>query len=370
MQLARLKVLAMAPLRVGVLTFHRCINYGSYWQARCLVEGLRARGHNAVILDHDSHRIKSAELRCAIQPVLPTITPKSDIPVYRRKILQFFEAIDSLPLSRRFSLDNPDEMEGCDVVVVGSDEVWNLFHPWYGQCAAFYGDRIKAHRLISYAASFGNYPASLGLEQTWAEKLKAFNFISVRDSNSQILIESSLGVKAEIVLDPCLQFLDGQGEETFQNQENAYIAVYGHNFSDSFVHEICRWAERKRVELISIGYRNDWAHKQWIAAGPHDFRRFMARCEAVATNFFHGCIFALRNAKPFACEATYYRKNKLLGLLSKIGGEKHLLTEHTSRAVYSTCMGEPLNRKILTNIERLRQSSNAYLDRSLEAVYA
>jgi hypothetical protein len=29
--------------RVGVLTFHRCINYGSYWQARCLVEGLRKR---------------------------------------------------------------------------------------------------------------------------------------------------------------------------------------------------------------------------------------------------------------------------------------------------------------------------------------
>ena len=22
---------------IGVLTFHRCINYGSYWQARCLV---------------------------------------------------------------------------------------------------------------------------------------------------------------------------------------------------------------------------------------------------------------------------------------------------------------------------------------------
>ena len=32
-------------MKVGVLTFHRCINFGSYWQARCLVEGLRSRGH-------------------------------------------------------------------------------------------------------------------------------------------------------------------------------------------------------------------------------------------------------------------------------------------------------------------------------------
>ena len=38
-------------MRVGVLTFHRCINYGSYWQARCLVEAIAARGHDAVLLD-------------------------------------------------------------------------------------------------------------------------------------------------------------------------------------------------------------------------------------------------------------------------------------------------------------------------------
>src|SRR5437867_7124074 len=53
---------ATGPQRkVGVLTFHHCINYGSYWQARCLVEGLRARGHDAVILDHRSRRADAAE---------------------------------------------------------------------------------------------------------------------------------------------------------------------------------------------------------------------------------------------------------------------------------------------------------------------
>lgn len=34
---------------VGVPTFH-----GSHWQARCLVEGLRACGIDAELLDHDS----------------------------------------------------------------------------------------------------------------------------------------------------------------------------------------------------------------------------------------------------------------------------------------------------------------------------
>ena len=62
--------MAFSPAKIGVLTFHRCINYGSYWQARCLVEGLRARGLDAVLLDHDSPRANRAEWRCAFQPML------------------------------------------------------------------------------------------------------------------------------------------------------------------------------------------------------------------------------------------------------------------------------------------------------------
>src|SRR3546814_1913962 len=68
------------PRKIGVLTFHRCINYGSYWQARCLVEGLRQRGHDAVLLDHDSPLVNRAEWRCALRPLLPTPTPKTDYP--------------------------------------------------------------------------------------------------------------------------------------------------------------------------------------------------------------------------------------------------------------------------------------------------
>ncbi|MDQ4139966.1 MAG: polysaccharide pyruvyl transferase family protein [Bacteroidota bacterium] len=150
-------------LKVGVLTFHRCINYGSYWQARCLAEGIQARGHHVEILDHDSKRVNLLEWTCAFQPVLPTPVPKSDYPLYREKILKFFRIFDSLPLSQRFQLENPAQMENYDVVVVGSDEVWNLSHPWFGGCSLFYGDEVKALRFFYYAASFVNYYSILGL---------------------------------------------------------------------------------------------------------------------------------------------------------------------------------------------------------------
>lgn len=355
----------MAGLKIGVLTFHRCINYGSYWQARCLAEGLQVRGHNAVILDHQSRRVNLAEWKCAYRPTLPTHVPEPDYPLYREKTEKFFRIFETMPLSPRFTLNEPEEMDNYDVVVVGSDEVWNLFHPWYGKCSLFYGDGIKADRLISYAASFGNYPASWGLEHGWAEKLKNFDAISVRDSNAQTIINNALGIEAPMVLDPCLQFPVHPDDRNLTHLPQKYIAVYGHNFSPGYINAVKEFAILKQLPLISIGYRNDWADEQWLTADPHDFAHFMANAQAIATNFFHGCVFALRNKKPFVCETTPYRSIKVQSLMEKVGGEKHLVNEHTPTQVYTTQLSNPLEPHIHQKIAQLRQSSNAYLDEAL-----
>src|SRR5688500_20036997 len=96
------------PRTIGVLTFHRCINNGSYWQARCLVSALRERGHDAVILDHHSRRVNLAEWKCALRPTLPTPAARSDWERYRHKVRAFRDAIAALPLSARFELDEPN----------------------------------------------------------------------------------------------------------------------------------------------------------------------------------------------------------------------------------------------------------------------
>lgn len=353
----------MSTVKIGILTFHRCINYGSYWQARSLVDGLRARGHEVVVLDHRSWRVDAAEWKCALRPV-PGDTRGSDRSRYRRKILRFFRAIEALPLSARFGLDDPAGMEPCDLVVVGSDEVWNLSHPWYGRCALFYGDGVHATRLVSYAASFGSQDPDAGLERYWTDKLRTFDLISVRDECSRAIVANALGVQPEVVLDPCLQFPVAAGESAGGHRA-PYVAIYGHEFSPSFVDRIRRWARRRRLALVSIGYRNPWADRQWLAAGPHEFAHFIAGAEAVATNFFHGCVFALRHAKPFVCEASHYRGNKLRCLMSEVGGEQHLLPEAAPAFVADALLDGPLDPRILERIDRRRLASSVYLDRAL-----
>lgn len=357
----------MSVVKIGILTFHRCINYGSYWQARCLAEGLRARGHDAVILDHASRRIDIAEWKCALQPTRPAATPKADHPRYREKILRFLHAIESLPLSARFPLDAPVDMERCDVVMVGSDEVWNLSHPWYGHCALFYGDGLDGERLVSYAASFGNYDAWQGLGRAWARRLRRFESISVRDESSRAIVADALGTEPPLVLDPCLQFPlqygcdDGDGAQL----PARYLAVYGHGFSPAFAARARRWARRRGLPVVSIGYRNDWADRQWIDAGPREFAPFIAGAEAVATNFFHGCVFALRHARPFVCEESRYRSTKLRGLMAAVGGERRLQPEGAPGSESDGLLDAPPEPAMLARIDRFRRDSERYLDRAL-----
>jgi hypothetical protein len=350
--------------RVGILTLHRCINYGSYWQARCLLEGLRAGGHDAFLLDHISHAVDRQEWRCAFQPLLPARTSRRDFPLYRAKIRKFFRALGDLPRSQRFDIDIPEDADDCEAIVVGSDEVWNLSHPWYGGKRAFYGEGLHARRLVSYAASVGNSNPDNGYQIAWLKRLCGFSQISVRDETSRKTVRAALGAEVPIVLDPCLQFPEPT-EAAATPGRAPYVLVYGHSFPDGFAAAVRSWASERRLVLLSVGYRNDWADEQLIAAGPADFPALVANAFAVATNFFHGCVFALRHNRPFACVSSDYRQNKLHDLVHTVGAERHLVRGDAGVETLEPLLGEPPAPAIAERIAALRQQSQAFLDHAL-----
>jgi hypothetical protein len=346
--------------KVGVLTFHRCINYGAYWQARCLVDGLRVMGHDAVILDHRSWRVAMRELTWGLWPVSPDSIPAPDYLRYAWKEWAFSRAISRLPRSRPFHLDRPDGMEHYDTVLVGSDEVWSPKHAWYGACPIFYGEGVRADRLAAYATSFGGHVASEGLDAVRVERLRSFHAISVRDENSQSIVREAIGRDVALVLDPCLQF-PIHADPVRHPPREPYVALYGYRFSETFARAVQQWARTQRLPIISIGYRNRWADRNWLTAGPDDFANFMAGARAVATNFFHGCVFALRHATPFVCEMLTNRSIKVQNLTTVVGAESHLMTRESSMAAYDERLSQPLDAVIQRRLNELRLASAAYL---------
>jgi hypothetical protein len=350
--------------KVGVLTFHRCFNYGSYWQARCLVEAIQSLGHDAELLDHDCDWVNRAEGRCLMQPTLPIRSPRADMPSYKRKGRKFLAAADALPLSPRFSLHAPDAAPRYRSIVVGSDEVWNFQHPWYGSKPIFFGSGLGADRLVSYAASFGNHDAASGIDPYWSDMLGRFDSLSVRDANSRALVQGALGAEPELVVDPVLLY--PQAIRTNGHTEPApYALVYGHGFPEWLATAVTRWSRRRGRRLLSVGYRNDWADEQRLDAGPDEFAALMAGADAVVTNFFHGCVFALVNGKPWVSTPTAYRFNKIRDLAAALDAGDHIVREDVTDARLDELLSAPLSATIGDRMTVLRERSRAFLAAAL-----
>lgn len=347
-------------MRVGVLTFHRCINYGSYWQARCLVEAIAARGHEAVLLDHHSRDVTSREWRYAFQPLTPDRSSRADVAQYGRKLRKFVETLDTLPLSAPFDLDNPGAMPPVDLAVIGSDEVLNLSHPWYGGKPIFWGDGLAASRTVTYAASFGNYAAP-DVEPEWSARLRGLDAISVRDDNSRGIVAQATGQEPTLVLDPVLL----NPPQVEPADEDPYVLVYGHHIPIWFADRVQDAARARGLRLISVGYRNDWADEQRLDAGPQDFAALAAGAQAVATTYFHGCCFALLNGKPLACAPSDYRWTKVRDLTALLGAERHLTFEDRDPADVGALLSEPVSGAVQARIADLRAHSSAWLNAAL-----
>jgi hypothetical protein len=241
-----------------------------------------------------------------------------------------------------------------------------MHHPWYGGKAIFYGDGLPADRLVAYAASFGNHDASEGLHHWWADKLRRFTAISVRDGNSRAMLRRSLDAEPELVLDPVLQFSPKAPPEAARGDDRMpYVAVYGHSFPAWYGEAVRDYARQRGYRLVSIGYRNDWADEQRIGAGPLEFARLIANAASVATNFFHGCVFALLNSRPFACVASAYRSNKLRDLVGAVGAERRLMSGPEQGSQIAGQLAAPLSPLVAARIALLRQNSNRYLAHAL-----
>jgi hypothetical protein len=316
------------------------------------------------LLDHDCPEVRRAEYRCALRPTLPEPTPRHHRSAYKAKARAFEPAFAELPLSPRFSLHDASDLRAYDAVVVGSDEVWNLAHPWYSHKPLFYGEGLKAQSLVSYAASFGNYDAEHGLDDYWSDRLTRFSSVSVRDFNSREIVSNVLGAEPPLVLDPCLQFANRIPREAAK-EERPYALVYGHGFPNWLGAVAREWASERGLDLLSVGYGCDFADEERIEAGPLDFARLVSGAESVITNFFHGCVFALVMGKPFVVTPTPYRLNKVRDLTAKLGAERHLLRGETEPEVFADILASKASESVEQRICELRQSSNAYLDAAL-----
>ena len=245
-----------------------------------------------------------------------------------RKLRQWLYSNIQWSREHGYDTEFPVEQLDCDVIVVGSDQVWNPMYPsleYY--LLGSYPDRIKK---IAYAASFGTTIPPPG---HYGQLLERFFAISVRESSARQILNDQFGIKSTLVCDPTLLHSKAEwckllGVKETQSKGNdlvMYLVTYAFRahwrdairiarqsrkrvhcyvFTKSFLvpifdirHPLRSIVEAgknivKRILLFAAGVRLHFT------ATPSDFVKRISESCGVITDSFHGMMFATIFSKP------------------------------------------------------------------------
>lgn len=198
-------------MRIGILTFHSEINYGSVLQAYAMQMVLESLGHEAFVIDKwedaDNHRLLGPLIHKHpvywLKFLVRSLMFCGDwyLLIRHLKTIRFIRKYIKRTKYHFYSWKDAPKDLGLDLITIGSDQVWNpkivppsdylmIYNPW----------RIPA---IAYSASIGQK----ALDKEWLdayrggfEKLLA---IGVREKEAKDIIEAE-GFDAQHVVDPTL----------------------------------------------------------------------------------------------------------------------------------------------------------------------
>lgn len=186
-----------------------------------------------------------------------------------------------------------------DYFVVGSDQVWNPYYDFVaGKCdfLTFASDNQK----ISYAASFGVSEIPLDRVKDYAENLKTFNAISVREKQGARIVKDLANREAVVVLDPTLLLKASEWEKVEKKSnykpKSKYVFVYAlGTMCERFKNKI----EELKKEYEIFDVRTIQRNGKELPVGPSEFLYLLRNADFVLTDSFHATVFSILYHKRF-----------------------------------------------------------------------
>lgn len=306
-------------MRVGVLTFHDVINAGAFLQAYASITLLRELGHSPTIIDYTTplHRYSPGEhLRQMGWRALIRPRQWSD----SRATHAAFAACRAshFPMSERYETKDDIGKDPYDAVLIGSDIVWDFKLPHLGHDPVYFGAGLTTPRLVAFAASCGTVRPEDPIPEYVRQGLAHFRAISVRDRNTQTMVNNAGYPEPALVGDPTFLFSREPRPATTCTAEILCYIIPGlctKPFIDSVVH----LSRRTRLPIRAVVYRVPWAHANDVACTPFEWWQRIANAKYFVTNTFHGTIFAAIQRSQFAVEMNDNIRLKIERLVTEGG---------------------------------------------------
>ena len=191
--------------KIGILTFHKSINYGSVLQAWSLQQVLFDKGYSVQIIDYEPRKYKSIYGFFADGYSVGVFKHNLKVAImyfalkHQEKLFFRFRKKQLLLSEKAYTYEDDFEKVGYiyDCIVCGSDQIWNV-HAW--DCDSIYFLPIDHNcQKIAYAVSINNMDFT---ERECTDKMKAnildFDFLSVRESSGARKLEDFIEKKKKV----------------------------------------------------------------------------------------------------------------------------------------------------------------------------
>jgi len=287
-------------MKIGILTYHFAVNYGAALQALALKEYLCSLGHETSVVDYCPKAVAGGYRWFDISRFWGRTPGKfvgktlGELRVIgaRRARYRAFAAFRS----RSLDLAPVSSLRSFDLVIIGSDQVWNTGYT-KGFDPLYWGEDSRLPKLVaSYAASFGGaVPAGA------ASRLSRLVAVSVREKSS---LEALAGSGARCDLDPVFLLPKSRwaslADESKLVPAAPYLLFYQVKPSLEALEYAREEAYAKGLQLVCLSAKLEMENSPGvIASGPSDFIKLFRDASEIVTTSFHGTAFSLIFEKEF-----------------------------------------------------------------------
>lgn len=327
-------------MKIGILTFHYGINYGGVLQCYALQNILREKLPDADICvinympkgvaNYSFFEAIGFDLKFNFNNLfrLPLFLIRTfRFLYYNFNISKTFDdfRLDRFNLSSRCNDSNVvTELNKYDIIVVGSDQVWN---PYQRKKKTYFLDfeQLKVKK-VAYAACSTNSVIDPNDRNRLSNALGDFTSISVRNYFTQDFVSKLIEIKPKVVCDPTLLWDFNELLKPTKIVVDDYIFVYIIGEKIDNVHDALRRIQNetgiKKVICSIVGSKYvktiSWADIVYYDASPELWLNLLNQSSFVLTDSFHGVLFSIKFSKQFI--GFYYkglRSSRFIDLIKR-----------------------------------------------------
>lgn len=366
-------------MKIAIVTvYDSVVNFGSFLQAYAMSKVLESRGHEVFFVRRmpNDEILKRFNRLAKIQNSVSSkngikakfLSQRSKYVIQREMDANKNRYKCSLSDWKSIKIIDPAEIEDCGIqlVICGSDEIWNIHNKDID--LDFYScGWVKHIPKLAYAISSGNSKTSEYLnDPEFFNAVGDFCKILPRDQMTQSLITDITNVKESIVCDPTL--LLGQDGFTLTNKGKEfgkYILVYSYFLTRKEKKFIKKYARNNGLKIISPCIYSSIADEV-VYTSALDFPSLVFNAECVYTTTFHGTIFSLMFAKRFCALP---RLPKVANLLEQLEAYNHELNLDFSYDDFCAVLNKFADRSVIGDgLNRLKSTSEDILWKAIEEI--